>query len=1058
MACKEFPMRWTALFCLPSLALALAAAPPRPLPLANAGFESDLEGWKATGPGAVEALPGLGQGGSKALRVRQGAFGQTTVAGPAVKLQVGRLYRLSAWAKAEGVTVDPAARYPTALGACLSMASFPFTNASPTVTAEGNGRLEVTFFATSAQDRVQLHLGRNGGAAGTVHFDDVRLEEVDITEHIPLAKVRWEGPAFRYEEGGWIFVHVEGEPFARGYQHGRLLAEELAAYLDKLAIQQDKVNPEKGWDHLRTMADALMLRKFDPEYLEEMKGIAAGVAKAGVTWKGRKLDLLDIATLNSAIDFSALEDGLRVAPTPLSGRSFLKAEEEMEKAGKGDHCSAFVATKSATPDGRFVTGQMFMWGGYTGVHWNVMLDIAPAKGNRVVMQTFPGGIHSGADWYVTGGGLVIGETTVGQTPFNPDGTPQSNRIRKAAQYARSIDDVARILSERNNGLYTNDWVIADTKTDEGAIFLLGTQKTRLWRTGSKGKAADTPGNLKDFVWANNNNRDPDVRRETAANPDNAPVDLAFNTWNRDITFWNWFKNAQGRIDLAEAVRFWATSPVQRPHACDGKLTTAEMAEQLMFIAHQGKTTHREKWVGGRYIADLPGAVPHLTYGYTTFSPRFVTEALQAARAAQAPAPAEPKADLAAVKEAFAYPAKGLWENTVFPATDAENWFSSGSAAYHTLLRRMPSDPARALTFQRDALADLNARYAFFAQREPETAPLATSTDYSRYSAYQHPRIKGTFALHQLRLWLGNETFAKALKAVHEAHAGKAATTEAILATASAAAGRDVRPLVKPWLERTGLPDPKLEAAVAPKHNAFEVSLTVRQTGTPWPFVAQVALETPKGRRFERIEVTGAETTARFTLPERPTALHFNAGADVPVASVVPVTLPNLLDAWEDLLFVRGTGRFQESHHSLALRFQEAVADAFTDVVLPLKADGAVIEADLAHHDLVLLGRPEENAVVARLAAQGALPVAFVPGGFQVNGVTHAREDEGVAFAVPSPWNPKRMVHVYAANSPLQLWRMTKALQRGLPAWAVWRGDRITTRGHHPVPGFTVKLP
>ena len=112
MACKEFPMRWTGLFCLPSLTLALAAAPPRPVPLANAGFESGLEGWKATGPGAVEALPGLGHGGSKALRVRQGAFGQTTVAGPAVKLQVGRLYRLSAWAKAEGVTVDPAARYP----------------------------------------------------------------------------------------------------------------------------------------------------------------------------------------------------------------------------------------------------------------------------------------------------------------------------------------------------------------------------------------------------------------------------------------------------------------------------------------------------------------------------------------------------------------------------------------------------------------------------------------------------------------------------------------------------------------------------------------------------------------------------------------------------------------------------------------------------------------------------------------------------------------------------------------------------------------------------------
>ncbi len=1050
-------MRRTTLLCSSALTLALAA-PPRPLPLPNGDFEAGLQGWTATGTGTVEVRSGLGTNQSQGLRIHQARPGQTTVTGPTLSLRVGRPYRLSAWVQAEGVTVDATARYPTALGACLSMASFPFTNASPTVTSEGRTRLEVTFFATTSQDRVQLHLGRNGDASGTVIFDDVRLEEVDVTEHIPLEKVRWEGPAFRYEEGGWIFVHVEGDPFARGYQHGRLLAEELVAYLDKLAIQHNKLDPEQGWQHLRTLTDALMFRKFDTEYLEEMKGIAAGVAKAGQTWRGRKLDLLDIATLNSVIDFSALDDGLRVAPTPLSGRSFLKAEEEMEKAGKGDHCSAFVATKSATPNGRFVTGQMFMWNGYTGVHWNVILDLVPTKGHRVVMQTFPGGIHSGADWYVTGAGLVIGETTVGQTPFNPEGTPQSNRIRKAAQYARNIDEVARILSERNNGLYTNDWVIADTKTDEGAIFLLGTRKTRLWRTGSPGKPADTPGNLKDFVWANNNNRDPEVRQEYVAHPDNAPVDLAFNTWNRDIAFWNWFKSAQGRIDLAEAVRFWATSPVQRPHACDGKLTTAEMAEHLMFIAHQGKTTHREKWVGGRYIPELPGAVPHLTYGYTTFSPIVVTEALQAAHTSRTPDPTEPKVQLSSVKEVFGYPAKGLWENTVFPATDAENWFSSGSAAYHALLRRLPSDPAKAHDLLRETFRDLNTRYTLFAQREVETAPLATTTDYGRYSAYQHPRIKGTFALHQLRLWLGNEAFAQAMKAIHETHAGKPTTTEAILNTAHRAVGRDLRPLVLPWLQRTGLPDPKVEAHVTPKEGAFEVTLNVRQSETPWPFVALVAITTPKERRYERVEVTGSETQVRFTLTDRPTELQFNAGGDVPLASARSVTLGNLLDAWEDLLLVRGTGRFQESLHSLALRFRETIADAFTEVLLPLKPDASVTEADLARHDLLLFGRPEENAVVARLVQAAQLPLTFVPGGFRLNGKLHTRSDEGVAFALPNPWNPARRVYVYAANGPLQLWRMTKTLQRGLPSWALWQGDHVTARGYSEEPGWVVKWP
>ena len=94
----------------------------------------------------------------------------------------------------------------------------------------------------------------------------------------------------------------------------------------------------------------------------------------------------------------------------------------------------------ATKDGRPVFGQIFMWAGYTGVHFNVIADVVPAKGHRLVYQTYPGGIHSGTDYYMNAAGILIGETTVAQTPWNIDGTPMSNRIRKAAQYASSIDD------------------------------------------------------------------------------------------------------------------------------------------------------------------------------------------------------------------------------------------------------------------------------------------------------------------------------------------------------------------------------------------------------------------------------------------------------------------------------------------------------------------------------------------------------------------------------------------------------------------------------------------
>ena len=45
-----------------------------------------------------------------------------------------------------------------------------------------------------------------------------------------------------------------------------------------------------------------------------------------------------------------------------------------------------------------------------------------------------------------------------------------------------LDDVERILWDGNNGMYTNDWPIADIKTGEVAILLLGTHTKKMWRT------------------------------------------------------------------------------------------------------------------------------------------------------------------------------------------------------------------------------------------------------------------------------------------------------------------------------------------------------------------------------------------------------------------------------------------------------------------------------------------------------------------------------------------------------------------------------------------------
>ena len=1038
------PMRFASLI---AAALALGAGSPAIATLAvpNGGFEEAsgpvAASWAVEGPLGADASvsrdAGVARGGAASLRLHAPSPASIAVSSAEVRLEVGHVYRLSAFVRTEQASSDPTGRYPTPVAAALTMASFPFTNHSPAAGATRPfEKVETLFVATTARDRVRLHLGLNGTATGTAWFDDVALEEVtDVRELVPMESVRWHGPAFRYDEKGWIYVHVEGEPYARGFQYGTLLAEEIATYAKKLGIQEDPKDGPGAWAEMRFMADAVFLRKFDEEYLLEMKGIADGAAKAGAKIDGRAVDLLDVVTMNSSIDLDYVRSALRTTPHPLTGRSFLTSEDEAKIPERAHKCSSFVATGPATKDGRPVFGQIFMWAGYTGVHFNVIADVVPSAGHRLVYQTYPGGIHSGTDYYMNSSGILIGETTVAQTPWNLDGTPMSNRIRKAAQYASSIDDVARILREKNNGMYTNDWPIADVKTNEVAILLLGTHTSKLWRTKEDLAPFGTPG----FLWANNNARDPGVRKEYGVQPDDAPFDPVYGPWDRDVAFRKWYDGVKGKIDAIEAVNLWASSPINRPHACDGKVTTAEMAEKLVFLAHYGKVTLREKFpvAGNRRMPDHPGAIPHLTLGYAVFSPVFIAEKLKEAKAKEESAatpPKEPALDVTGIEALLKVEKEKLWKGSVFPKTDAENGLVSGSAAYWQMLKALPDDAAKAHASLRDQLAGLNARAAYFAAKEGDVAIREAKREYARRSPYQIPRIKGTYALHQLRLLLGNETFLKAMGAAFTANAGREATTAELVAALSKGAGRDVGPFLAPWIERTGFPDPKVTATAAPEGDAWKVTLVVTQEGSPWHLLGSVAIDAGGRRLVKPFEVTGERTELTFSVAGKPGRVVFDAGRDIPVSLENPYAFVNFTDDFTRTKIVHGTARQIEANHTLALRFQSTVADAYSEELPPVVKDSEVTEEELAASDLFLLGPPSDNAIVARLA--GKIPVTFGHGYFTWEGKTYSKPEDGLYLCLPSPWNPERVVWLFAGNSALELHQMTKTYTGGLPQWAL----------------------
>src|SRR5207244_13161155 len=100
----------------------------------------------------------------------------------------------------------------------------------------------------------------------------VRADSASAADFQPDPQsVQPHGPAYRYPHAGWIVLHIEGEPYERGYQHGRLMAPELAAFLRCAAAVQSPKAPSEGWKNTRSLANALFVRRTDKEYLEEMK-------------------------------------------------------------------------------------------------------------------------------------------------------------------------------------------------------------------------------------------------------------------------------------------------------------------------------------------------------------------------------------------------------------------------------------------------------------------------------------------------------------------------------------------------------------------------------------------------------------------------------------------------------------------------------------------------------------------------------------------------------------------------------------------------------------------
>src|SRR5512135_3322280 len=86
---------------------------------------------------------------------------------------------------------------------------------------------------------------------------------------------------YRFQQGGWTYVHLEGSPADIGFQHGYLLAPEIQDAFQAIQMQMLH-NTKRDWEFSRKTARDMLWPHIDAEYQQELQGITDGLKAQGV--------------------------------------------------------------------------------------------------------------------------------------------------------------------------------------------------------------------------------------------------------------------------------------------------------------------------------------------------------------------------------------------------------------------------------------------------------------------------------------------------------------------------------------------------------------------------------------------------------------------------------------------------------------------------------------------------------------------------------------------------------------------------------------------------------
>jgi hypothetical protein len=271
-----------------------------------------------------------------------------------------------------------------------------------------------------------------------IKVDDIK--ENNNTEN--KKKSKKSGPRYTYicpqnsrlsKKGGWTILTLIGDPSRCGHTHGSLLKDHFDFIREafvKIVEKDFKVTFQQYINKIIELGIDKMCENHYPDIAEEIKHISIGC--------DGKMSYIELIAWNHLLGMYSYYDAVN------------------------ERCNAVIAFDNK---GAIVMAHSTHSDYLVGMIQPYIFYVIPSKGQPFVMQSLPGYVFSGSDFFITTSGLIGCETTIAGFTKKPDyGTPLFCRARNMMQYARSADECINILMEKNSGDYACIWLLGDTNT------------------------------------------------------------------------------------------------------------------------------------------------------------------------------------------------------------------------------------------------------------------------------------------------------------------------------------------------------------------------------------------------------------------------------------------------------------------------------------------------------------------------------------------------------------------------------------------------------------------